>query len=222
MLVLNNGVPKSGSTWVIKILRELISPVAPDRRWQREDWNSVSIHPDRLEAFIDSGEWQKKPVMLKTHIAYEPKYEFLLRPEVRVIVTYRNLPDSMLSMYHHQVRKKRTELSMEDWLVERGERFSQFLTNYRNSWSQHDDVLMIPYENMVDQAPAEIRKMARFLGLKLSEKRFAEIAEKTQVRLKPGEAPREGKHSRTGGQSRARLELPPKYYELFAKMEASA
>lgn len=221
MLVLNNGVPKSGSTWVVAILRELLEPGRLDPKWQRPDWNSVSVHPDRLQDYVDSGEWRGAPVVLKTHIAYEPKFQFLLQPEIRVIVTYRNLPDSVLSMYHHQIRNGRTDMSLEQWLEKRSSRFSEDFMNYRKSWAQHDDVLMIPYETMVADAAQKVAEIAAFLRLEVSAERCAEIAEITQVRLKPGEAPRDGQHARTGGQSRARLELPAEYYERFAEMEAA-
>ena len=47
MLIPNNGVPKSGSTWIQKILCQLLDPAFPSENW-RNSWFNPSVDPERL------------------------------------------------------------------------------------------------------------------------------------------------------------------------------
>ena len=223
MLIINNGTPKSGSTWVNKIVNTMLNPEAPRLRWRRKDWENPSIHPTRLAKFIEAREWDGKTVMFKSHIPYAPTLDYLFQPDIRIIVSYRNLPDSIVSLFHHQVRLGKAKADRKErWLRTKGIDFAKKFLRYRNGWEQHSDVLMIPYETMVDDAANQIGRISRHLGLDLSAERLAEISETTQIRLKPGEAPRDGNHTRTGGQSRALEELPTPIYERLLRMDKRA
>lgn len=223
MLIMNNGTPKSGSTWVSKIVRTMVEPEAPGPKWRRDDWENPSIAPARLAEYVAARDWEGKTVMFKSHIAYVPKFDFLFQPDIRIIVSYRNLPDSILSLFHHQLRLGKVKPEKKDhWLRGEGIKFAKKFLNYRMGWAQHPDVLMIPYETMVEDAPNQIARIARHLGQDLSQDRLNEIAQATQFRLKPGEAPHDGSHARTGGQSRALEELPTPIFERLVRMDARA
>jgi len=187
MLIMNNGTPKSGSTWINKIVRLTLDIERPAQKWRREDWNSDSVHPVQLKEFIETGAWKKKDILFKTHITYRPRFKYLLQPGIKIIVTYRNLPDSIVSLFHHQIRHEKTKHTEIDiWFRKKG------------------------------------YKIGLFLNLYMTNKRAQEITQATQVRLNPGEKPKENSHTRTGGQSRAHIELPPKILARLERMEKRA
>jgi hypothetical protein len=221
MLIVNNGVPKSGSTWVNKIVRDLVQPVRPHPRWQREGWQAASIARERIADYVASGEWRARPVLIKTHFEYGPDLAPLLQDGIRLVVTHRNLPDSVLSYWHHERRRGTAEAdAMERWLKGRGMTFAEDMIRYYRSWADKPGALLVPYEEMVSDAAGQIARIAAHLGLEESAERIAAVAEGTQFRLKPGEAPREGAHARTGGLSRAEAELPAPILARLRRMEA--
>ena len=223
MLIMNNGTPKSGSTWINKIVRLTLDIERPAQKWRREDWNSDSVHPVQLKEFIETGAWKKKDILFKTHITYRPRFKYLLQPGIKIIVTYRNLPDSIVSLFHHQIRHEKTKHTEIDiWFRKKGYKFAKKFVAYRKQWAQHDNVLMIAYEDLIEDAPSQIFKIGLFLNLYMTNKRAQEITQATQVRLNPGEKPKENSHTRTGGQSRAHIELPPKILARLERMEKRA
>lgn len=219
VLILNNGAPKSGTTWVQKICVKMLDPDFPDRKW-RNFWKNPSIDPEKLQQYHASREWQEGRVLVKTHFAYEPKYSFLLEPNVRIIVTSRNLPDSVLSWFYHQVRKKGVGLEEKDgWLGTVGFEFADRLIEHRHTWRGKSNVLDVRYEDMLADAPGKVAEIAAFLDADISPKRAARIAERTQQSLAEGEAPRNDRHVRTGGQSTALQEIPPDIYDRLVELD---
>ena len=220
MLIINNGTPKSGSTWINKIVRKTLPLDRLERKWRRKDWNSDSVHPDQLRQFIEHGDWKVEDILIKSHMSYLSKFDYLLQPGIKIIVTYRNLPDSIVSLFHHQMRLKKTPHTKIDiWFRMTGLKFAKKFIAYRRHWAQHESVLMISYESLIEDAPSQISKIGEFLGQNLTKEKANEIAKATQVKLKPDEKPKDGSHTRTGGHSRAHLELPPKILERLIRME---
>lgn len=220
MLILNNGVPKSGTTWMQRMLVALVNPAFPSDEW-RNHWKNPSVSPDRLEEYYNSGEWKSHSTLLKMHIKYEPKFAFLIDPEVRIIITYRNVCDSVVSWFHHQVRiKETTPEKKNDWLENEGRRFALSTINHRRSWEGRENALLINYEAMVADAIPSIISVMQFLGMPPDEARARELVEKTQVRVSDKSKLREGMHVRTGGLSVAREELPEEYYSQLIALQA--
>lgn len=73
---------------------------------------------------------------------------------------------------------------------------------------------------MVENPEAGIAGILKFLGKDETAYSLSEIAQKTQVSLKPGEAPRDGNHIRTAGRSVAAEEIPEALFLEFQEMEA--
>ena len=66
MLVINNGVPKSGTTMFQKMLRRIRRFEPPSAAWQN-DWNTPSVGKDRIVDCIRDGEWREKDILIKLH-----------------------------------------------------------------------------------------------------------------------------------------------------------
>lgn len=219
MLIINNGVPKSGSTWVQRILVQGLDPNFPDKKW-RNFWKNPSIDPVDLPAYIKSGEWEEIPTLIKMHFAYNLEYKSLIRDGIKIIVSHRNIPDSVVSWFHHQVRMGKTTLDQRQaWLETRGREFARRAVNHRLSWSNKSGAYLIRYENMLYSAPAEIERLFSYIGHKKTPEECSELARKTEVKLDANAPLREGKHVRTAGRSVAKDELPEELYNEFCEME---
>ncbi|CUH51525.1 sulfotransferase domain-containing protein [Shimia marina] len=220
MLILNNGVPKSGSTWMQNILRNYLSPAYPSEKWAN-DWKNPSVDPDKLEGYVASGEWKEGTTLLKTHIEYSEGYKFLVADDIKVVVTYRKLTDSVVSWFHHQLRMNKT--SSEDklnWLDTKGRQFALRAVRHRLSWQDQPNALMVNYESMVQDAVPLIEEVTKFIGSPCSLFDAINLVEKTQVRISSKKSLQEGQHVRTGGLSVAKEELPEAYLkELEALQE---
>ncbi|MBM1222453.1 sulfotransferase domain-containing protein [Ponticoccus sp. SC2-23] len=226
MLIINNGVPKSGSTWMQTILRNHIDPQYPSETWAN-GWMNPSVDHEKLEGYIASGEWRTGPTLLKLHLTFTPEFAFLDRPEVRIVVSYRNLPDSVVSWFHHQKRQGEvSEDQKQTWLEGAGRRYALRAAHHRLSWQGRPNAILIRYEDMLQDAAPHILNVMEFVGVPCTALQAARLAEDTQVRVNSKAALREGQHVRTGGLSVARDELPPHIHaeleELQTQLEAGS
>ena len=154
------------------------------------------------------------------HFADSPDFAFLDNKDARVIVSYRNLPDSVISFFHHQIRMEKTTPDQKDkWLRTRGIRFAKDLQEYRRSWAQKDYVLLLKYEDMVLDAPAHIKKILQFLDQPCDDGICETLTEKTQVKIKKDGPLPVKKHVRTAGRSVARKEIPNDVFNTLTEME---
>ncbi len=221
MLILNNGVPKSGSTWVQQIVSEMVDPELPAKKWLN-DWINPSIPADKLSEYVSSEEWNKSSlyVLIKLHVYWQTGMEYLLRDGIKIIVSFRNIPDSVLSRYHHQVHYNKPEPErMRDWLETEGVKYARRMIQHRNSWSNTPGVLFLRYESLLSDTEQNISKIAKFLEVDCSDPLRKEIARRTSVDPKKYEQPQNDQHIRTAGRSRARIELPKDIYEALVRME---
>lgn len=202
------------------ILRRHLDPGYPSEKWAN-DWKNPSVDPDKLKGYFESGEWKEQTTLLKTHIENGEQFDFLKAPDVRIIVTYRNLTDSVLSWFHHQKRMGKTSLEDKaNWLETKGRHFALRAVRHRLSWENHPNALLVKYEDMVADAVPLIEQATKFVGKPCTLFDAINLVEKTQVKVKDKKSLQEGQHVRTGGLSVAKVELPEEYYlELEALQE---
>lgn len=207
MLILNNGVPKSGTTWVQRILETALDPAAPEARWCN-GWQNPSVDVERLPDYLDSMGWcGDRPVLVKTHFVHTPTLRGLDRDGVRVVVSWRNLPDAVVSRFYHLLRAGglRRE-DREAWCRSEGLAFALRAVAFRLSWWPRPNALMVDYDALVADAPGNVARILDWLGFPVSPEQAARIAADTQET--PGDTPRDGMHVRTGGVSTAEQDLP--------------
>ena len=209
MLILNNGAPKSGSTWMQTILREALTPEFPESQW-RNDWKNPSVDPARLGAFIASSDWHVNDVLVKLHVPASKDMAFLQRDDVRVIVTVRHTPDSVLSWFHHQIRLGKASLNKkQQWFETTGLRFADRIRAHRLSWVLEPRAIHIRYEDLLTHPVRELQDIMAHLGKHISIDSLQQVVNRTMVKRAPNEPPHEGQHIRTAGISVADKEIPP-------------
>jgi hypothetical protein len=219
MLVLNNGAPKSGTTWIQTILRHALKPDYPDKAWQNGNINP-SIARERLVDYYLSDEWRGRNVLVKLHESHSEEFGFIADPEVRVIITHRNLPDSVVSWFHHRLRLGKVAAGDKAaWLEGEGRKYSARVIAHRLSWIGQPNTLMMRYEDMLGQTADSIVTLLGFCGMECSPEQAAELAASTRKGPKETEQLNEGHHVRTGGRSVAREELPADYHAQLVALD---
>lgn len=211
MLILNNGIPKSGSTWVHRILRIIGDPQFPSDEW-RNEWTNPSVALDRLEAYCESEVWHTHDQMtlLKMHFINDGSYTYLKQPGIKMVISFREIPESTLSWFHHQIRIGQTSLDAKDeWFQTAGLNFARRIVRHRNSWQGFPNTLFMSYEQMLANPGQEIARLADFVGIALTPGLIDSVVHRTSVSKKDYKTPQEGNHIRTAGVSRVAEELPP-------------
>lgn len=219
MLIVVNGVPKSGSYWLYTLCADALGGERPPPAARlRADWATPSMTPENFAAFIESGEHRAATTLIKTHLPTRRPYPDLMKTDgVLALMTVRNLHDGMLSLYHHHRRVKRTALSVEDWWREEGRDRAQGHLRFRRVWTPVSAVF--EYERLMTDPVSEIGRLGRLLGVDMPAARAYEIARARnaadQTRLI------ELGHVRTGAAGRALVELPQEVYLEISAMLAA-
>jgi hypothetical protein len=166
--------PKSGNTWTRFLLGNLIYQDAPVTfRNVEERIPSIYIYSDR--------QLLRLPRIFKSHDCFDPRYR-------KVIYIVRDPRDVTVSAYHYSIKVKLLPdaCPIEDFvpLFMSGTFGSGLLADPRwGSW--HDNVaswlamqhnrkfLLLRYEDMLEDAACELRKVATFLGIEAASDRIA-------------------------------------------------
>ncbi len=218
MLIINNGHPKSGSSWMQLILTKSLNPCAPSESF-RNKWRNPSVDIDRLEEYTNSAKWMDRDELLKMHFRYTNQRKFLLRSDIFIIITHRNIADSVLSFYYHNLRIGKVGVNDKiNWLQTNGRTFAQGISVYRNSWKNIPNALMIRYEDMINKPETEISRVLLFLGKDINNYDIVGLS-KTKANPQKNGLPREDSHIRTAGISTAQNEIPAELLNEFYSLE---
>lgn len=112
MIVICNGLYKSGSTYVFSALRIALNPGGPPDGIQCGKINK--LNPVLSKANLDRAEQERQPIVIKTHCYDQAVLEDLAcRESVLMILTDRNTKDIIKSHYHHfSSEKKKIPLAL--------------------------------------------------------------------------------------------------------------
>ena len=226
MLVVNNGVMKSGSVLLGQILMQTGEFVRDIGQFQNTRWNAVSVEKDRISEFLDGYNFRDSNVCLKMHCDEGP---FVQRndPNIKVITTFRNLKDSVVSYGHHKLKphKNTDDRPVEYWTKDYfadpkrfGKTAYKFGLHYLRS--RQYGSFMINFQDLaVDNKEKTMNEVYRHLGLSVSRETIEQIIENTNPKIKSKDDYKEGSHVRTGGISAAKDELPEMTYSQLDKLD---
>lgn len=185
--------PKSGTTWMQNIVRTmLMSDDTPENAQLKLD-DRVPYTDMSLNFPFDKIEGWPNPRAFKSHHATPSEMDKLIFKgdrSAKIIYVMRDPRDVSVSLYHHL---KKTGLSKFVEEATFDEFHKQYMRNsdvvYYGLWEKHVDswlskrtefnMLVIRYEDMIENSSREIEKVAKFLGAHLPSSRIAEIAELT-------------------------------------------
>ncbi|KAL8738541.1 MAG: hypothetical protein Q9181_000701 [Wetmoreana brouardii] len=178
--------PKSGSTWLSYILVLLTdSSSARDTLRNSLHWVESSWTYPRSEAELEVA---REPRVFKSHMPYDmalgrvpadnrAKYVYIARNPKDVVTSYFKFESGKSwSGFYDGGWAHWLDMFMEG-RVQRGNRFRHVLS-WWNASRNTNNILYIKYEDLKRQTDREVKRIANFLGLDLSEEKFAEIRRK--------------------------------------------
>jgi hypothetical protein len=221
MLIINNGVQKSGSSLVQRLLQKALKPVPPGAAWQSEGWSNPSVPPEKLGGYYKSGEWREQTVLLKMHLRFLPEFKFLTTdPDVRVVVSRRNLPDTVVSFFHHQVRLGKAQPeNRKTWMETVGRARAFAAAAYQTSWRNQPNSYVVRFEDMLSDPLPNLEGLLAFLGHPVPQARCEKIIASTIIRRNKNAEIHDGAFVRTAGLSQAKQELPEDFYNELCRMD---
>ena len=185
--------PKSGTTWMQNIVRTMLMNEDPPEFAQMKLDDRLPYTDMSLDFPLDQVDEWPSPRAFKSHHSTPAEMDELVfkgNRSAKIIYVLRDPRDVSVSLYHHLKKtalfKFVNEATFDDF-------HKQYMRNKETAvyglWEKHVDswlskkdefnMLVIRYEDMIENSPREIEKVAKFVGLNLSSSRIAEIAELT-------------------------------------------
>lgn len=172
--------------------------------------------------YFNSGDWRGKNVLIKHHLPYSDDLNFISNDSVKILVSYRSLPDSVVSWFHHNIRLGKTSIDQKPhWLDTTGRSFAVRALNYRSSWTGKPNTLMVKYEDMLAEPKHAIKMTLEHIGESPSDIKIDLIFQRTRAKVQAGGPLHDGKHIRTGGRSVAKDELPYSFLQELLELQSS-
>jgi len=189
---------KSGTTWVQQIVSQLIFngqkglPVS-----EMSPWLDLRVPPKDIK--LAEVEKQTHRRFIKTHL---PVDALVFSPNARYLYIGRDGRDVVWSLYNHHANANQRFYEalndtpgrvgppigrppdsirqyFNDWLAQDGHPFWPFWENIRTWWEIRTlpNVFLLHFEDLKQDMPGEIRRIAQFLGIAIDEKRWPDILE---------------------------------------------
>jgi len=181
--IIGNGAPKTGSTWVAELLNNLpgVHPV-PERFVNKWAWPSVQ----------DEMAEQAASELGPSHVLYFSKQHWTKEtwllgvPGIRVINSIRDIRDTLVSRYNHDIRLSQVpQMTISEYLPLHGQSLVAAFCNYHDRWLSAPDLTrdnyhVVSYEGLTADLTGAAASLANFCGLAATPESIAPIAEKTR------------------------------------------
>lgn len=230
-LTISAGMPRAGSGWYYNLVNDLIvASGGQNAREIREKYylqnylTEVNCNISTLKIF------RLFPILIpallgnrfaiKTHAGPTRFSDWLNRSErLSTIYIYRDPRAALLSAYEYGQKaiqqNRKNAFSQITTLGEAGE-FMQFYVGIWEAWSKNENALLVRYEDLIANYPAEFNRLADHLHLEINQVQREHIYE--QYRPEKGDAGRKGTHYSKGEAERFRSEFSPSQLEHFTAM----
>lgn len=202
MLIVCNGAFKSGSTWLFNIVRDLTGATPPPAEYLNPAWRNPSLHPDKIAALLEALTPAER-FIVKNHFNTREQRDLLLsHPDVRVLNITRDLRDMTVSAYYHARRVDNYQGDFASYYEIIGRAEMLRVARYHRIWSvPSPHVYTASYERLHADFFGEVRDIARFLGVSVSDMDIDRLRRETSLdslRQKYGEADAQEKFFRKG------------------------
>jgi hypothetical protein len=171
--------PRSGTTWLQKIITEILHP---DARYSHiyeispyYESETAMIGADRINSMAGRR-------VFKTHLTFEQMPE--LPRGCKVVYMLRDPADVAISLFHHYREVEGSTASFDTYLEQYlGDRLGDpsWFEHARSWWPhrENSDVLFLHYEESLVAPASAIERIARFLDVSLKEKEVARVARRS-------------------------------------------
>ena len=153
--------PKSGNTWVRFLIANLLKPPGEEIDFYTSNTfiPEVGTHTEIIERL-------ERPRVMKSHAPCVREYP-------RVIYVIRDGRDVYVSYYFHRLEKLPHNTTFKEFL-ERDDHFPSLWGDHVASWlfkerTPSGSILVVRYEDLLNDALAQLRHMVEFIGLERTE-----------------------------------------------------
>lgn len=195
MLVVSNGAFKSGSTWLFTIAKLLVPHAPLPEAFRAPGWTNDSLNQPTLDTFLATVDRKKQHFVVKNHLEKLSVREQLLAAEDVVVLSItRDLRDTIVSAYYHDVRNEKFEGDFEVYFQTRGRERLYEISRYHRVWEKPDPHLFqTTYEDLHRDFAGEVRRLAAFLDREVTPEEIERIRAKTSFdRVQKGEQKNKG------------------------------
>ena len=173
MLIIANGAPKSGSTWLFNIVQSIqkFAPIPEDFLLDPSNPNS-EIQYDRLSEFLTTIDHSKQDYLLKNHFGGADQRDAILEANDTIVLNIkRNTKDAVVSGYHYTMKLSGEKKTFKSYYWNEGRYLADHIRRYHQTWETKPSsrVLPLSYERLKEDPLREITGIGRFIGLELSQ-----------------------------------------------------
>lgn len=208
MLIISNGAPKSGSTWLWNIVAQMvITEELPmkytNKALSQKKEREKSIDEHDLKEFLQCVDYKNNNYLSKNHYFNEATLKLIKSEEnVKILGVRRDLRDVVTSYYYHQLRLERFNWDFEKYYWAVGRYFLFLNLQYRKRcYINHNNIYIVSYEGLKQNFKKECMDLGSFLGVSLNNEDIKKLEEKTSLqnlRKKRGEEKEDKKFFRKG------------------------
>lgn len=170
--------PKSGTHWSYEIINMLITNKAEMSNHIKDD---AMLEIQDQDAF----ENMASPRIIDTHIGWDLVPESVKEKECKILYIIRNPKDIAVSYYHHHKSLlcydfEGTWSSYVDMFLEGKVDYGNWFDAVQEYWNEsktNRNILVLFYEDMLEDLIGAVKSIAKFLGYTRSEKMYSDIAE---------------------------------------------
>lgn len=183
MLIIANGAFKSGSTWQYQILQQL-TQFSPIPEAYQVGWVNSSVDIDKIQAFLSEVDITSENYLSKNHIGSKQLRDLLLgNQNVRVFNIERDIRDVLVSAYHHHLRRIPETGTFETYFYKYGLNTVNDVLSYHQMWNASDSpqYFVGSYDALHNDFDNEVRRMATFLDISLSDDELEAIKARTSL-----------------------------------------
>lgn len=205
MLIVLNGAPKSGSTWLVLIVQamNLFERIPP--KYQNQNWINSSIAPDQISNLIEQCNYHDRNYFCKQHWVNSGEVKatnMLANADIKMINIIRDIRDVLVSRYFHDLRLNKTaEEDINDYYWSSGKNNMIWYMKYHTSWHGPEVKLqpfLCSYKRLHRDFLGQMKELVAYLELqdKITSEEIARIKEATSIRNRKSKG--KGKFFRKG------------------------
>lgn len=191
MLIVCNGAPKSGSTWVSKLVENIPGVMPIPATYRRADWVNPSLAMQFIQSPEDIPSFPGSICFTKTHIVGDKNTDGFLRlTNVKFVNIIRDYRDTFVSRFHHDKRTGNVDKNctlQEYFKYGRAESMINLSVRYQRNWHLRDSSephpFLLSYELLHSDWNDSVRRLLEFLALpvKSDDKLLDRLREATRV-----------------------------------------
>ena len=188
--------PKSGSTWMQSIVREMLLKEDPENLATMTLNERLPWTDDPCEMDLDKIESWPSPRAFKCHHHTPKEMDDLFfkgNRNVRIIYVTRDPRDIAVSLYHHLKKAGFSPYvnaaSFDDfhktYMRDKDVVYYGLWEHHMHNWlsvRKEYNILCVKYEDLIADALKEIRRVAAYLGVDLTESRVEDITARTSFK----------------------------------------